>query len=68
VSLKAFHIFFIVVSALMAFGVAAWALLSYTASGSFGYLAAAIGSVIAGAGLIFYGVKFLKKLKNVSFV
>jgi hypothetical protein len=67
-SLKAFHIFFIIVSALLAFGVAAWALLEYRGSGSFSCLAAAIGSFIAGAALIFYGVRFLKKLKNVSFV
>ena len=67
-SLKAFHIFFIAVSALLAFGVGAWALLAYNSSGSPVHLAAAVGSWICGVGLVIYGIRFLKKLKHVSFV
>ena len=67
-SLKAFHIFFIVVSALSAFGFSAWAIIGYTTSHDPGMIAVAAGSLLAGIGLIFYGIRFLRKLKHVSFL
>lgn len=67
-SLKAFHIFFVALSVLTAFGFAAWLIDGYTKSHDFGQLLAGIASIIAGAGLIFYGVRFLRKLKHVSYL
>ncbi len=67
-SLKAFHIVFVVVSSLLAFGFGAWALNQYLTSGGTANLAYGIGSLLAGIGLIVYGVIFLKKLKHISFL
>ncbi len=67
-SLKAFHIVFICLSILLAFGCAVWALITYSSGGSPTLLLAAAGAVICGIGLIIYGIRFLKKLKNVNFL
>ena len=61
-SLKFFHIFFISISVLLSFGFGAWLLLS-TPGGS--ALAAAL-SILAGIGLIGYGVYFLRKTRRVG--
>jgi hypothetical protein len=67
-SLKAFHIFFILISSAMTFGFAVWAFLSFKSGGNSLMLAVAVASCVAGFGLIIYGVRFLKKLKHVSFI
>jgi hypothetical protein len=68
-SLKAFHLVFIIASILLAFGFAAWSLLNYRApNGSASDLAIGLGSLAVGFGLIGYEIYFLKKLKNVSFL
>jgi hypothetical protein len=67
-SLKAFHIVFIGCAALLAFGVAAWALRAYMGGSGAPLLGAGICSLLVGAGLIFYGFRFLRKLKHVSFL
>ena len=67
-SLKAFHIVFVVFSALFAFGFAAWSLSLYSSGGNASTLIVAAFSLFAGIGLIFYGIRFLKKLKHVSFL
>jgi hypothetical protein len=67
-SLKAFHITFIIVSTLMAFGFALWAFLEAQSTGSASATAAGAGGVLAGIGLILYGIRFLRKLKHVSFI
>ncbi len=68
-SLKFFHIFFIVLSILLALGFAYWAISAYFADdhGIF-MLIGGIISVIAGVGLVMYGKYFLKKLKKVSYL
>jgi hypothetical protein len=58
-SLKGFHVFFIAVSVALCVGVGAWFV--HQNNPVFG-----IGFIAAGAGLIGYGVYFLKKLKEVS--
>jgi len=68
VSLKAFHIFFIAVSILFSFGFAGWAVREYAINGSAIQLAWAALGIVSGIGLIFYAVKFLKKLKHVSYI
>ena len=67
-SLKAFHIFFITISALFAFGCAYWSMMKFISDGDILLVAAAAGSFACGIGLILYGVRFLKKLKHVSFL
>ena len=68
-SLKAFHLVFIVASILLAFGCAAWLVKQYfSPDGSVLHLVAAGLSVVAGIGLIFYERYFLKKTKNFSYL
>jgi hypothetical protein len=66
VSLKSFHIFFIVVSTLCALMVGAWGILDHARSGKDGTLLLGIGGVVAAAVLVVYGLWFLRKLRGVS--
>ena len=67
-SLKAFHIFFIILSTLLAVALGVWAVDAYGRSGSWAHLTLGVGSFIASGALVWYGVWFLRKLKNVSFL
>ena len=68
-SLKAFHVVFIVLSILLAGGFAAWSLMNYAAPGGVkSDLWVGIGSGVAGLALVGYGIYFLKKLKHVSYI
>ena len=67
-SLKTFHIIFIIASTLLAFGFGVWELKEYQTTGATLDLAFGIGSLIAGVGLIFYGRYVFKKLKNISYL
>ena len=67
-SLKALHIVFVVASIVLAFGLGAWALKTFSEDGARSYLWYGIGSLLAGVGLIFYCRAVLKKLKNVSYL
>ena len=63
-SLKAFHLIFIVVSIALAFGFGVWLVLQA------GWLNILLGiaSFAVGVGLIFYERYFLKKTKNISYL
>ena len=63
-SLKAFHLVFIVMSVLLSMFMAAWASGQYRADAGVVYLAAAALSVLAGAGLAVYGTKFQRKTRG----
>ena len=67
-SLKAFHVFFVVVSTLLALGFGAWSIAEYSRTGQGGTLAMGIASFAAAAALVVYGFWFLRKLKNVSYL
>jgi hypothetical protein len=67
-SLKAFHIFFVVASILCAAGFGAWAVDAYRRSGGAANLGMAVGAFAAAAVLLVYGRWFLKKLKDVSYL
>jgi len=68
-SLKAFHLVFIIASILLAFGCGAWLVKQYfSPDGRVLHLVAAVLSVAAGVGLIFYERYFLKKTKNLSYL
>lgn len=67
-SLKAFHIVFIVASILLAFAFAAWSFLSYFHGGPLLHLWFGIGSLGSGVILICYSKYFLRKLKDISYL
>jgi hypothetical protein len=60
-SLKAFHLIFVTLLTALSFGCAVWAF--NTEHPGFGALAIAAGILV-----IIYGIYFLKKLKNVSYL
>ena len=67
-SLKAFHIFFIVVSMALCVVFGVWATQDFARSGSGVHLALGVGSFIGSIVLVCYGVWFLRKLKGVSYL
>ncbi|HWF18537.1 MAG TPA: hypothetical protein VG754_04690 [Verrucomicrobiae bacterium] len=68
-SLKAFHLVFIVASILLAVGFAAWEFVGYfSPHGGAWDLVAGIGGLLTAIGLVFYERYFLKKTKNVSYL
>ena len=66
--LKGFHLFFICTATLCAVGFGGWAVVDYQRTGSFETLAMGICSFVAAVALVFYGLWFLRKLKNVSYL
>jgi hypothetical protein len=67
-SLKAFHIVFIVMSTLLAFFSGAWFLRQYAFDHDVAFLVAGILLVAAGGALICYGKSILRKLKHISYL
>ena len=65
-SLKAFHIFFIAVSALMAFGFGGWGVYYHVTHTSIAFLLMGLSSVVIGIGLIIYGRRFLEKFRHIG--
>ena len=66
-SLKVFHIIFITISTILAFGFGWWALRFYSVEAKPLYLAFGIFSIIFGFALIVYEIVFLKKTKDIHF-
>ena len=67
-SLKAFHILFITASVALSFWFGWFELSNYAASKAEMELWFGVGSCITGVALIAYGIYFLKKLKNISYL
>ena len=68
-SLKAFHIVFVISSILLAFLFSAWCMASYfRADGPVLHLVFGIGSLLTGAILVVYSKYFLRKLKDISYL
>lgn len=68
-SLKAFHLIFIIASTTLAFGVGGWVLSLYVnGTGGLMELTFAIASFISGVALLWYGKYFLKKLKHIDYI
>jgi hypothetical protein len=63
--LKGFHVFFIAVATLTAVLFGAWGLWDYGRTGKGGTLAMGILGFLAAGALVFYGLWFLRKLKDV---
>ncbi len=64
-SLKAFHIAFITLSALLTFGLAAYAFFEVEGPLRFVWT---LGAVAMGGVLITYGIRFLKKMKDIGYL
>jgi len=60
-SLKAFHVFFISMAALMCFGIGAARAAAYGDGAGIGALVQAGAAFAGGAGLVGYGVRFFQK-------
>ena len=67
-SLKAFHVVFVIASILLAFGFGGWEIKSYSDFGQRLDLIFGIGSGIVGVVLIGYFRYVLKKLKDISYL
>ena len=62
-SLKLFHIFFIVLSVLISVGFGLWALLVNGLPE--GFRSMGVVSLLCGVSLVIYGIRFLKKSKSI---
>ena len=67
-SLKAFHVFFIVVCTILALATGVWAFLDFGESGSWGTLSLGIVSLLGSVLLVRYGFWFLRKLKGEGYL
>lgn len=65
-SLKAFHIFFVSVSILLAFGFGGWEVYTYTRGGGALELVLGVASLAAGLGLIVYLRAVVRKLRRID--
>lgn len=63
-SLKAFHVFFIGASILLAFGVGVWGIYVHVQETDVSLLLFGIGSLLVGGVLVLYGVKVLRSLRR----
>ena len=67
-SLKGFHIVFIVFSTLLAFALGAWCIWVDLVEGAPVYLGGAIASFSAALALIVYGIWFYRKMKRLGII
>ena len=65
-SLKTFHLFFILVSTVLAFAVVAWAVIAHVTRGEAGALTLACVSLALGVCLVIYGARIRAKFKNMG--
>jgi hypothetical protein len=67
-SLKAFHMVFIVFSTLVALGCGGWCIWVDLVEGAPIYLAGAIASFLSAVALVIYGVWFYRKMKRLRII
>jgi hypothetical protein len=67
-SLKAFHIIFIICSSLLIASLGLWSFLAYQAEGKTMLLVSTALSAAALAGMLWYGKYFLRKLKHIDYL
>jgi len=67
-SLKGFHIVFIIFSTLLALGIGAWCVWVDLVEGVPIYLAGAICSFVVAVALVVYGVWFYRKMKRLRII
>lgn len=67
-SLKAFHVVFVVVCTVFTVGFGIWAIRLYRSEGDVSAMVCGVLSLCGAVSLIVYGRWFLRKLKNVSYL
>ena len=67
-SLKAFHIIFIIFATLLALGVGGWCIWVNLVEGAPIYLAGAIAAFVCAGGLVIYGFWFYRKMKRLGII
>ncbi len=67
-SLKTFHLIFVIASILLGLGVGVWGVIEYRAKGELGALAMGIIFLTMGIGLMIYGGRMLKKTKHIGYL
>jgi len=67
-SLKAFHIAFVIITVLASFVVGGLMCHAFLREGGLGNVLGAVAAFGAGVGLIYYGKYVLKKLKHISYL
>ena len=67
-SLKAFHIVFIVFSTLLAVALGAWCIWVNLVEGQPVFIAGAIASFACAVGLVIYGIWFYRKMKRLRLI
>ncbi len=67
-SLKAFHVVFVTLCAMLAVVMGTWALDQRSMGGGALYLTCAVASYLAAGGILAYGAWFRRKLKDVSYL
>jgi hypothetical protein len=68
-SLKAFHLIFIIAAIILAVGFGVWSLMNYFSPHGVAWdLVWGVASLAGGVALVIYERYFLKKLKNVSYL
>jgi hypothetical protein len=67
-SLKAFHIVFVVAATLLAIVCGVWGLVTFFQGGLWLHLVFGLGSLAAAVGLVYYGRYVLKKLRKMSYL
>lgn len=67
-SLKAFHIFFIVVSTVFCLAFAIWEIREFIRGGGLTEILLAGLAVAGTAGLVFYGIRVVQKFKDARYV
>jgi hypothetical protein len=67
-SLKGFHIVFIVISTMLAIALGAWCIWINLVEGTSAYLPGAISSFVIAIALVIYGVWFYRKMKRLGIV
>ena len=67
-SLKGFHIVFIIFSTLLALGIGAWCVWVDLVEGAPIYMAGAICSFVVAVALVVYGVWFYRKMKRLRLI
>ena len=67
-SLKAFHLIFVIASILLGLGVGGWGVQEYRTQGELGPLVIGVIFFAMGIALFFYGRRMLKKTKDIGYL
>ena len=67
-SLKAFHLVFVIASILLGLGVGGWGIMEYRANGEISALMLGLIFLIMGVTLMIYGNRMLKKTKHIGYL